>query len=241
MAPPEPKDRGSPVVDRVALAALAEDFPALAHVLGPRRFRRLGAEVLGRARETGRPPGSYVERVVVDHMLRLRSRKAGSSSSRLAADVAALEWARLSVAHAPPRDTPPLCRADLPAGEALAGAVLEPIDALRLVPVAFALGAYLRRVSDDRRPPLPRRADHTLLVARPRSEPVLETLTRGEGRLLNLLCLGTPVGEALATAQAQGWTPDATSALASLHQWVGSGFFAEVHPGAPAVDTPPAY
>ena len=112
--------------------------------------------------------------------------------------------------------------------------MLIPITSLRLVTVAFRLDAFVRRVRSQRRPPLPPRGDQIVVVYRPHGPVHRLVLTRGEGRLLSLLAVGTPAGKAMATSVDQGWVPDAATADDRLRFWVGEGMFAEVRVRIPA-------
>ncbi len=204
--------------------SLATDFPALAYTLGQARFDGLADQALAAADATGSPAGEWLLRMLVSFDIRTEG-----IPSRLSADVAALEWAIAQV-HATPAPThAPMLRRDVPDdAHSRPGAMLVPIDALRIVPVAFRLDAYLRRIAAGRRPQAPARGDQVVVVYRPAGRVHRIALSSGEGRLLQHLRLGVPVTDAVAAAVANGSAIDVGSARRDIDFWLGEGLFSQV-------------
>lgn len=207
-----------------ATRALAEDFPALAYILGEPAFAALSAEALAVAARSDRAPGELLQAVVTRRIVRGEPAP-WSVPSRLVADLAALEWAVSQVNDVPPVDELPLRRDQFPTDDDV---VLVPVAGFRIVAVAFRLDAYLRRIAQGRRPPPPGRADQSIVVYKPYGQACRLVLDRGPGRMLSLLAVGTPVGEAVDLAVQSEWLPDPPSARDAILEWIGEGLFASV-------------
>jgi hypothetical protein len=238
---------------------LAAAFPALAHLLGRAGFDMLCDAARQRAQRFDLPAGALL------HGLLLRHHVASDiAPSRLAADVAALEWSISQMEALVPRwvSAPRASPADLPGAAADASAaaapddgqaeprndawkaaVLEPVRAVDIVPVAFRLASWVRR----RHGPQPRhldalpvRHDQKIVVwvphvpgaqAAPAGARVWwHALEAGPGRLLERIALGAPLGAAVQAALAHGWIADEAAARALLDRWLREGLFARVLP-----------
>ncbi len=231
---------------------LADGFPALSAVLGDEAFAELAGAAVTAAAEAGRRPGEMMQAVVTRRIVRGQvtdplpdpvtgpvadpgtnpadSKTAGATGSwnvpsRLVADLAALEWAMVAVDGVPVGTELPLRRDEFPSDD---GTVLVPVAGFRIVSVAFRLDAYVRRIHQGRRPEPPARADQSIVIYRPYGSACRLVLDRGEGRLLSLLAVGTPVGEAVEAAVQHEWMPDAPTARDTILNWVGEGMFAGV-------------
>ena len=225
---------------------LAAQFPALRVLLGAECFGQLRTEALLRAEARGQRPGATIH----GRLVQPDAPRPAHVPARLAADVAAVEWALCESARLAPA-TLGLPRLTVAAFDALRDeardhTVLEPLPSLRIVPVAFRLDSWLRAAREGRPlPRLPRRQERALLVhplvgpgsipragadgdPEPPAGPIwFEGVDAPVGRLLSLLALGTPLGPALADAAARGLPEPA--ALTALVEAVLEGLFTGMH------------
>lgn len=205
---------------------LADVFPALAATLGGEAFAELAAAAVAAAGESGRLPGEMMQAVVTRRIVSGRDAEdPWGVPSRLVADLAALEWALVAVEATPSDHELPLRRDQFPSDDAT---VLVPVEGFRIVSVAFRLDAYVRRVHEGRKPEPAPRADQSIVIYKPYGRACRLVTGRGEGRLLSLLAVGTPVGEAVDAAVLHEWLPDAPTARDLILEWIGEGLFAGV-------------
>jgi hypothetical protein len=239
---PDTTDPAAPVAGGTATALASSPlpgFPALAHLLGPDCFARLADAAAARAAELGCEPGA-----VVHHLLLQRDAPRPSAvSSRLAADVAALERAIEEVARRAPDSAREqrLRESDLVTLPLVQWerAALVTLRAFRLIPVAYRLESWVRRLHSgaSRPPPPPRREEQAVAVyALPgmgalRPDAWWQGLSAGEGRLLATVALGAPLGEAARDAVTRGAVANPAAARALITAWVREGMFASVHVG----------
>jgi len=214
-------------------ATLAPHFPGVRALLGPEHFARLLAESFARAAELDLPPDAALH----GRLVQPDAPRPAHVPARLVADVAATERALAESAQLAPatRDQPRLGPelSDWLRRPDAAHAVLQPLRALRIIPVAFRLEGWLRAVRAGRIPAhLPRREERVLLcypLAGNRHvapAPWLADVEPAAGRFLSLLALGTPLGEALADAAAHG-LPE-TQAHDALLEALLEGLFTEL-------------
>ncbi len=207
-------------------------FPALAHLLGEECWRRLVEAAAAAARATGAEPGAVVHGLLV----KADAPRPEQVPGRLVADVAAVERA-IEEVTAMAASVAAETRLGADAFAALDGAdreraVLMPSRALRVVPVAFRVAGFVRRLHrGGRRPTLPPREEQHVIV---HALPALgelppcawwNGLPPGEGRLLATLSMGTPLGEATAAAVASGDVADGPAAHALVTGWLRDGLF----------------
>jgi hypothetical protein len=260
--PPPPSALRRPAGAEISIeaAALGAVFPALAHLLGPAAFRALcevavqraacapgAAPGLASAAAHGAAPGAKIHSLLV----RREARTDDRLPSRLAADIAALEWSIHTVAaraadgsdlrRAGPHDVPSLLPpgAPKPAGSAWRSAALQPARAFDIVRVAFRLDTWVRRLHEGRRVGrLPVRDEQHIVVSAP-ARPAQQAgappasacwfaLPPGRGQLLTRLALGVPLGEALRDAVRRGWVRDESEARELVGSWLREGLFARV-------------
>lgn len=216
-------------------------FPALAHLIGAECFAQLGAAATARAAEQGVEPGAVVHHLMVQR----DAPRPAAVSSRLAADVAALERAIEEVTRRAPESArePRLLEPELVTLPMVQWerAALVTLRAFRLIPVAYRLESYVRRLHSggSRPPPPPRREEQAVAVyalpALLRGHGALtpaawwQGLAAGEGRLLATLALGAPLGEATRDAVTRGAVASPAAARALITAWVREGMFASVH------------
>ncbi len=234
-------------------AVLAAIYPALAHLLGPKPFAALCATASARSAAADVQPGRLIHAL----LLRREARTDDRIPSRLAADIAALEWSIHRLADRPqhaeaerpatPRDLLAATAAGCGPDDGWRVATLQPSRHFDIVPVAFRLDTWVRRVHQGRRMKrMPMRGEQHIVVHAPdrasgdAGAPVWWfALPPGPGTLLAHLALGQPIGVAVASAVHRGWMADEAAALEQLDGWLREGLFARVLPPEPARDAPP--
>jgi hypothetical protein len=200
--------------------ALEEDFPALAHRLGPRAFQR-----------TCR---AYLER----HPSRSRSLNVlGRKLPGFLSGRAALDLARLEVAMSEVFDgeaVEPLRPADFArlTPEALAGARLDCVPTLRLLALDHDANPYVDAVRQERDPVPPlRRKRSWVAVYRKEFKVCRLDLKEAAFDALSALRRGRTVSASVAAA-ARRWKGTAAELQKQVRQWFGEwvseGFFARV-------------
>jgi hypothetical protein len=206
--------------------ALRSDYPALAGLLGARRFERLVGDYVA-----AHPSRSFTLARLGD---RLPEFVAGWGSPRLRgllADIARLELATTQVfdaEEAEPLD--PLALADVSVGE-WARVKLVPAAAFRLLSVRPGAVDALDSVLEGR--PIPKKAGRGRIeVACFRRNFVVlrRTLIRFEGKLLAALSAGETLGEALerAAEASPGGFPSGETLSRWFAEWTRLGFFAGI-------------
>ena len=216
--------------------ALRSDYPALAGLLGARRFERLAADYIA-----ANPSRSFTLARLGD---RLPSFMAGWGSPRsrgLRTDVARLERAGTRVFDAEETSAAGLSALDFVAPPGWAGLRLRPAAAFELLAVrpgaVEALDALLEGAA------VPRSAGRgkvRVAYYRQGFDVRRRTLDPFAGRLLEALVSGAPLGEAITRAAArcvERPTPGEVSG--SLLEWFRLGIFAGVEAG-PAAESPAA-
>jgi hypothetical protein len=222
-----------PATEAAALAG----YPGLARLLGPECFGTLREAAVRRAAGRGVEPDSVVHSLLVTGDV---PRPAGISR-RLAADLAAVESAILEVGRRAPlmADLPRVSEEQLDAlpRSSRRRCVLDPIPALRLVPVGHRLESWLRRARSGRQPGLPPRHDNEIAVyplpgRRLGDETIWWlSLEPAEARLLGELALGTPLGAAIDEALEQGELGDSARVDRLIVSWLREGLFARLRMG----------
>jgi len=205
---------------------LASDYRALAHFLGRRAFVELARDYVH-----VHPSRSFglnrLGRQLPDFV---RSRP-GLPSRAFCHDLARLELAVAEVFHA--AETPAL------SGEAIAAipagvwerAVLEPVEALRLLHFAYPVNAYLQSVRDDSTVhPAARRRETWLAVCRRDFSVYRLELSRPAYQLLVDLVGGRPLGDAVCgAARSHGRRREGLTEVSGwFRDWIAAGMFGSI-------------
>jgi hypothetical protein len=208
------------------VAALREDFPALASLLGDERFDGMAAEYLASF------PSDHFDLGRLGRRLSRHLRATGRDRPD-AADLAALEWARLAAFFE--ADAEGIGRGALLAlpPARFAAATLRVVPALRALrlrhDVCEVWGALVR--GEPPPPPAPRPAH--VAVWRQGFEVFHAAIPPDEARALAMARRGAPLAAVLAEFEAR---PDPSSAaLSALESWFAEGWIAAVGPLPPAI------
>lgn len=204
-------------------ACLADDYPGVRAAMGEEAFPRLADRVITTTPSRG-PNLNRYGRVLLDHLRgpgRLRHRA-------FLTELATLEWALVEAVHAAPPAQLDRARLAGLGPEAWAAARFQPSPALQVLDFHFPVNRWLQRFREGAISPIPRRRPTATAVYRQgyrvwRMD--LTPLTRG---LLQRLCAGVPLGEALAPVEGQA---GADQVMAWFSAWVAGGFFAGVEVG----------
>jgi len=182
------------------VAALREDYPLLARLVGDDEFFSL-AKAYARAHPSRHPARGDL------------------------ADLAALEWARAEAFVAP--DEEPLGEDALRSlGEDAASARLRLVPSVRLLPLEHDVAALWADLEASRAPGPPRRSPISLLVWRKGFEVFHTVVSPEELSALSAVQRGATLGEACA---AFATLPDpAGAALEAIASWSGEGLLAGI-------------
>jgi hypothetical protein len=195
--------------------ALEIEYPRLAAALGAGNFRALVAAHLLRHPSTSpslADLGAGLAATLEDARL----------GEPWCVDLALLERALAEVWLA---DAGPFPALALPPGHDWAEVRLEPSPALRLLQLAWDVGAW------EPGAPAPPPLEHALVAWRAAASTGVDRLGYGPASLLRALLQGRTLGDACAVAEAAGLDAEAMTSLFS--QWTGHGWFAAVLTGEP--------
>lgn len=199
--------------------ALAVDYPALAALLGHRRFHAMVADYVA-----VHPSRSYTLNRLGDALPVYLAARARRPSEHALADLARVEHAitlSFDAQAEPPIDTGALAGA-APGG--FASLRLRTQAGLHLVATRCDPGAALDAVHANERPRTPPRRHTYTVVFRNGDEVRRLTLSRHPFTVLSALAAGRPLAEAIAPVPAR-----ASSALGEWFEtWVAAGFFTGV-------------
>ena len=200
------------------VAALREDYPLLARLVGDDEFFSL-AKAYARAHPSRHPS---LARLGVHLPAFLRGRAVARGDL---ADLAALEWARAEAFVAP--DEEPLGEDALRSlGEDAASARLRLVPSVRLLPLEHDVAALWADLEASRAPGPPRRSPISLLVWRKGFEVFHTVVSPEELSALSAVQRGATLGEACA---AFATLPDpAGAALEAIASWSGEGLLAGI-------------
>jgi hypothetical protein len=206
--------------------ALAVDYPALKHCLGDGPFWDLVSAYV-----QVHPSRSYSLNRLGDHLPDFLREAAGVPRRAFCHELARLELAVSQVFDA--RETPVLGAAEVGAipAEAWETAVLQPIEALRLLALGYPVNEYAQSVKDeDHDHPSARRKPNWLAVYRRSYSVYRLALSRPAHELLADLTSGRPLGEAVAAAQRRGGRrgPREEDLFRWFRDWVSEGLFQSV-------------
>lgn len=205
---------------------LADDYPAVCHLLGELHFEQLCHGYLG-----AHPPGPSLNDFGANFAQYLAAR--GDEQDAFAAELAQLEWALVRAVHA--SDVQQLSPDRLAAltPEAWQTARLVPSRTLTLLGTRFPVNAYLQTFREGGSPEIPGRPSPSWVVVCRRGFDVWRLDLGDEmGRLMAALVDGRPLAAALDVL-----TPPSTEAETAaresrlqqaFQQWVSAGCFADI-------------
>ncbi|MEP6993081.1 MAG: DNA-binding domain-containing protein [Acidobacteriota bacterium] len=200
--------------------ALEGDYPAVAHFLGSDAF----ADLVTRYVQV-HPSVCYTfNRLGTEFPGFIRASR-GIAQKGFAADLARLELAVTEVFDAPQSPAWPAEEIARTPEDAWNGAVLQPIDAFRLLAFAYPVNAYLQSVKDDDHAhPDTGRAASYAAVYRKNYEVWRLDLSKPAYEFLRSLSKGRPFGKAV--AEAARAHPNAGNRLFGwMRDWVAEGMF----------------
>lgn len=206
--------------------ALAVDYPALKHFLGDGAFLDLV-----RAYVQVHPSRSYSLNRLGDHLPEYVREAPGVPRRAFCHELASLELALSQVFDAP--ETPVLPAADVAAmpGEAWETARLRPIEAFRLLALAYPVNDYVQSVKDEEHDhPAPRLKRNWVVLYRRSYSVYRLALSRPAHDLLAALAAGRPLGEAVGVALRRGGRrgPSEEDLFNWFRDWVAEGLFQSV-------------
>ena len=199
---------------------LADDYPAVRHVLGEERFERLCERVIAR-RPSGAPNlNAYGASLLaeIQSPIRLPHRE-------FLRELAALEWAVVEAVHAAPpvtidanalRAIPPERWGDLR---------FSPNPALRVLRGSYPVNPWFQAFRRGEPGPVPARKPSVVAVYRVGPSVWRMDLSAMTASLLDRLVSGVPLGEALAPVEGHA---EAGQVMRWFEAWVGGGFFSNV-------------
>jgi hypothetical protein len=206
---------------------LADDYPAVKHLLGESTFEALAQDYVDR--HPSRSPNLNAFGRSLPAFLAARS----ASTGAFAPELAALEWAIVEAIHA--AENPPLTpdRLEHLTPEQWTSAILVPAASVRVLRFAHPADAYYQGFRDDGRPAAPAPAPSCTLVHR-RGWVVWRTaLSPAMARLLEAIVGGAPLGEALVTSLSGDDEGTQASVTQWFQEWVANGVFTAVEPSGP--------
>jgi len=208
--------------------ALQNDYPAVAHFLGDEAFEELVTRYC-----KAHPSASYTLNRLGDRFPEFISESRGLRRRAFLSDLARLELAVTQVFDAP--ETPPLTAEAIAAvrEEDWAGAVLQPIAALRALSFGYPVNAYLQSVKDDDHDhPATARKASRVIVWRKSYEVWRLDIAEKPFALLQALVRGEPFGKAVTRAAKGLEGAGAEPIYRWLRDWVAEGMFAGIRPGS---------
>lgn len=193
--------------------ALADDFPKLRSVLGGEAFTALARDYV-----RAHPPRSFTLRdaglALPDYL------RAMSAAPPWAADLAALERARLEVFDGP--DAAPLGHAEAAAlGDQLPELVVAWVPASAVVPLAWTVDDLWSAIEDDQPLPEPVAEPRTVLVWRRDVSVLHRTLDPDEAALAHQLVRGARFAEVCEVLGALHGEGASARAVELLVRWLG--------------------
>lgn len=205
--------------------ALESDYYALAHFLGDDGFRDLVRDYV-----RAFPSRCYSLNRLGDHLPDFIRDGAQVRNREFCHDLARLELAVTHVFDAP--EAPPLSEEQIAAvpEDGWPRAVLQPVEALRLMSFRYPVNAYLQTVKDDDHDnhPRPVPSESWLAIYRRSYSVYRQELPREAHDLLQDLVGGRPLGEALEAAATRRGGLDAGALSGWFRRWVSGGVFRSV-------------
>jgi len=205
--------------------ALETDYPALAHFLGPERWRDLVRDYV-----EVHPSRAYTLNILGRHLADYVGGRRGLRHAAFCRDLARLEWAITEAFDA--EETSQLDEAGIAAvpPEDWERARLVPSAALRLLELQHNALAWLDSMkAEEHDHPRPRRRPEWVAVSRRDYRVVRLGLERTAFRLLGDLASGRPVGEAVErTLRAARPRPSGERVFGWFREWARAGVFRAV-------------
>jgi hypothetical protein len=195
---------------------LADDYPAVRHLLGPDTFETIAHAYI--ERHPSRSPN-------LNAFGRKMAAVLGELGTPFAADLARLEWAIVEAIHA--AASPPLAidRFEQLTPAQWATAILVPAASVRVLRFAYPVDAYYRAFRNDEQPTSPQPAPTATLVHR-RGWVVWRTeLAPPMVRLLDALVSRVPLGDALAASIEEADEASEAGITRWFQRWVADGVF----------------
>jgi hypothetical protein len=199
---------------------LADDFPGVAHAMGHDGFERLALRAIAWRPSTGPNLNAYGNLIpaLLAEPIRVRDRA-------FLRELAELEWAIVEAVHAAPPETVD--------GEALRAIPPErwgdlrftPNPALRILRHRYPANAWYQAFREDRAGPIPRPRTSRVAVYRVGASIWRMELTEMTAGLLDRLCAGQPLGDALAPLEG---VAGSEQVMAWFSSWVSGGFFSGI-------------
>ncbi len=201
--------------------ALENDYPALAHFLGPDAFADLVTRYVA-----AHPSRSYTLNRLGSALPEFIRTTRGIRKKAFAADLARLERAVTEVFDADRSPAWPAGEIERLPQEAWPGAVFVPIAALRVLAFSYPVNAYLQSVKDEHHdhPDIGRKSTF-VVVWRKNYEVWRLNLNKDAYEFLRALANGRPFGKAVAATarKLQGSAGD--HLFRWLRDWVAEGMF----------------
>jgi hypothetical protein len=205
--------------------ALESDYYALAHFLGDEGFRELVRDYV-----EAFPSRSFSLNRLGDALPDFVRERARLRNREFCCDLARLELAVTHVYDAP--ETPSLTEEQIAAVPEAdwQRAVLEPVEAFRLMSFRYPANTYLQSVKDEDHDnhPRPRRSDNWLAIYRRQYAVYRQELPRAAHDLLQELISGRPLGPAIEAAATRRGGLDAGALAGWFRRWVSGGVFRSV-------------
>ena len=206
------------------IECLADDYPALAHLLGADEFETLARAYI--EKHPSRSPSLNAYGAHMSSFVRARSKPWAS----FAADLARLEWALAEVVHAPSTASlGPAALAAIPPAR-LRTARLTRSPTLRVLSFDYPVNRYFQAFCDDEASERPERRTSTTAIYRRDLTIWRMDLEPAAAMLLEDLVAGAPLDSAIAELERR--TKDAEDLATRLPRWLGAwvsnGFFSAI-------------
>ena len=204
--------------------ALENDFPAVAHFLGAERFAEVVTAYVAR-----HPSRSYTFNRLGNHFPEFVRTWPALRRRPFLFDLARLEALVTEVFDAPESPAWPAGEIARIPEEAWEGAILRPIEALRLGAFSHPVNAYFQSVKDENHdhPDIVRKRTW-VVVYRKNYEVWRLDLGESAYEFLSALVRGRPFGKAVAEAARGAQGIPGTQLFGWLRDWVAEGLFARV-------------
>ena len=205
--------------------ALAIDYPALKHFLGPDEFLRLVARYV-----EVYPSRSYTLNRLGDHLPEFLASLNDLPKKEFCADLARLEYALTMVFDA--HETAPLTSDSvrLVPRDSWETARLKPIDALRMLAFDYPVSRYIAAVDNENRFPRIVRKQTWVVAYRRNYQVHRMDLTEPSYELLSGLASGNTMGEAITAVLTRKWRPAVKQSdlFEWFRDWMAEGLFQAV-------------
>lgn len=205
--------------------ALEFDYPGVAHYLGHARFHRLVEGYVG-----AHPSRSYTLNRLGDHLPEYVRTIDWLPRRALVADLARLELAITLVFDAAQNDALSASEIVSVPAEAWPEIRFSPIDAMRLLRLDYPVDDYLQAIKQDGAHPPLRKSPRWLLVFRSDLSVRQVTLPRREWTMLDAICRGLALADAVETLSGMRPQLAQTELFAWFREWTRMGLFSAIVP-----------